>query len=171
MTACLRDPRSDRLSLLGVYLNDHLAGATLGTELARRMAKAERHAATAQELRRLAAEIAEDRASLLDIMRALGVRPRRYKAGAGWLAEKAGRLKGNRQLVRRSPLSSLLELEMLRIGVEGKALGWRALREVADGHERLDKRRLDGLLDRARDQGATLERLHLQRVAHALPAS
>ena len=63
-------------NLLGIYLNDHLAGATAGTELARRMARSHRGGeGSAREdssaLSRLAAEIAQDRSALLTIMAAL----------------------------------------------------------------------------------------------------
>ena len=52
-------------SLLGIYLNDHLAGATAGTELARRMARSHRGQEESGPLNRLAAEIAQDRSALL----------------------------------------------------------------------------------------------------------
>ena len=38
---------------------------------------------------------------------------------AGWVAEKAGRLKLNGSLLTYSPLSRLVELEGLSLGVEG----------------------------------------------------
>jgi hypothetical protein len=80
-------------ALLGIYLNDHLAGATGGVELVRRAARGCRDSETGGALDALAAEIAEDRATLLDIMAALGVSPRRYKVYAAWAGEKVGRLK------------------------------------------------------------------------------
>jgi hypothetical protein len=43
------------------------------------------------------------------------------------MGEKAARLKLNGHLLARSSLSSLEEVEMLRLGVEGKAAGWRTL--------------------------------------------
>ena len=85
-----RDSGQSGVSMLGIYLNDHLAGATAGTELAHRMARSHgddgKNGAT---LRRLAAEIAQDRAALLDIMTALGIKVRRYKVSAAWIGEKA----------------------------------------------------------------------------------
>ena len=69
-----------------------------------------------------------DRASLLEIMQALGVRPRKVKGVLALLAERASRFKLNGALVRRSPLSSVIELEGMRLGVEGKTDGWQALR-------------------------------------------
>ena len=65
-------------TLLGIYLNDHLAGATAGTELARRMARSHRGREDSGPLNRLAAEIAQDRSALTDIMAALGVTVRAY---------------------------------------------------------------------------------------------
>ena len=57
------------------------------------------------------------------MMKALGVPVRAYKPGFAWLGEKAARLKLNGRLLARSPLSSLEEVEMLRLGVEGNAAG------------------------------------------------
>ncbi|WP_199239319.1 hypothetical protein [Streptomyces sp. ICBB 8177] len=151
---------SDRQRLLDVYLNDHLAGAGLGTNLARRMVTAGRHFTDRAAIERLAAEIADDRASLVEIMNKLGIPARRRVNALGYLAEKAGRLKPNGRVVHRSPLSSLLELEMLRAGVEGKASGWRALRTIADSDDRLDKQQLDTLIERAEHQSTVLQQLH-----------
>ena len=150
---------------IGIYLNDHLAGATGGVELARRAAAAHRGSAIGDALRRLAAEIAEDRAALLDMMATLGVPVRHYKSCAAWAAEKVGRLKPNGQVRGRSPLSSVVELEALRLAVEGKAAGWRTLRELAAQDRRLDAGRLDELLTRARQQSNTLEELRVGKAA------
>jgi hypothetical protein len=149
------------LSMLGIYPNDHLAGATAGTELAHRIARSRGDGKDGGMLRRLAAEIAQDRTALLDIIAVLGVKVRRYKVGAAWIGEKAGRLKFNGHLFTRSPLSDLEELEMLRLGVEGKAAGWRTLRTLADTDTRLDPGRLDELISRARRQAALLEDLRV----------
>jgi hypothetical protein len=154
-----------RQDMLGIYLNDHLAGATAGVELARRLARAQRDSGTRGTLQRLAADIAQDRKVLLAMMATLGVPVRSYKIWAGWLVEKAGRLKLNGQLRSRSPLSDLLELEMMRLGVEGKAAGWRTLRELAQSSDRLRTVAMDELLARARSQSDVLEELRLRTAA------
>jgi hypothetical protein len=154
-----RDSGQSEASMLGIYLNDHLAGATAGTELAHRTARSHRDGKDGATLRRFAAEIGKDRAALLDIMTVLGITVRRYKVSAAWIGEKAGRLKFNGRLFARSPLSNLEELEMLRLGVEGKAAGWRTLRALADTDTRLDPGRLDELISRARRQADLLEDL------------
>jgi hypothetical protein len=154
--------RQTRAELLGIYLNDHLAGATGGAELARRVAAARRGDEAGDALLRFAADVAADRAALLDMMAALDVPVRAYKVYAGWIGEKAGRLKLNGRLLARSPLSSLEELEMMRLGVEGKAAGWRTLQLLADTEPRLDRARLMELITRAESQLKLLEDLRVR---------
>ena len=97
----------------------------------------------------------------------LGVPVRAYKVCAGWIGEKAGRLKLNGRLLSRSPLSSLEELELMRLGVTGKAAGWRTLRLLADADPRLDRGRLDELIARADSQLGLLEDLRVRAARSA----
>jgi hypothetical protein len=158
---------TSRVDLLGIYLNDHLAGATAGTQLFRRAAGSH-EGPTRATLERLGQESDQDRATLLDLMGRLGVPVRQYKVLAGWLGEKAGRFKPNGGLVRRSPLSSLVETEALMLGVCGKSAAWRTLRELADTDDRLDAGLLDGLLEKADAQHDELEELRAQFARDAL---
>lgn len=154
--------------MLGVYLNDHLAGSTVGLELARRIASSARHMpAPADTLKQFAAETAQDRAALVQIMSTLGVKVRDYKMFAAWAGEKLGRLKLNGYLLHRSPLSSLVELEAMRLGVEGKAAGWRTLRTLAERDSRLDAGRLDELIARATQQRDVLESIRASAAKRA----
>src|SRR5581483_2043684 len=116
------DPR-----FLDVYLNDHVAAAGAGVQLARRLARTLGGTPDAPEARLLAREVAEDRAALKRIMDELGVRRRMTLVAAARAAEVAGRFKPNGRLVRRSPLRALIELEGMRLAVLGKLQGWRAL--------------------------------------------
>lgn len=156
-----------RPHMLGIYLNDHLAGATGGAELARRTAREYRRSPFGPDLEDIAVQIMEDREALRAMMTELGVPVRRYKLAGGWLSGKAGRLKPNGRVVRRSGLSTLVELEALRIGVEGKAMLWHTLLDAADHDTRLEPDRLTELLGRARRQRTVLESLH-DTVAAAL---
>jgi hypothetical protein len=158
-------------TMLGIYLNDHLAGSTGGLELARRTAGAHRGTEAGTTLTRLAKEIQEDREALLAIMAALEVPVRQYKVAAAWAAEKVGRLKLNGRLLDRSPLSSLVELETLRLGVEGKACLWRTLLRVAKHEPRLDSAQLHTLLQRATSQLESLEAMRMDASAEVfIPA-
>ena len=167
-TAITKDTRPSRHDLLGVYLNDHLAGATAGSELANRTARSHRGREEAGLLSRLAAEIRQDRSALLDIMASLGVTARMYKVSVAWIGEKAGRLKFNGRLLSRSPLSDLEELELLRLGVEGKAAGWRTLRTLAGTDARLDAGRLEELISRASSQADQLEELRVRAASRVI---
>lgn len=156
---------------LGIYLNDHLAGATVGLELARRLAGTGQVPAPAAELRQFTQDVAEDRDTLLRIMGTLGVPVRSYKVWAAWAGEKAGRLKPNGHLTTRSPLSNLEELELMRLGVEGKAAGWRTLRMLAERDGRLDAGQLDDLISRARSQAGFLEESRIRAAGQVIDAA
>jgi hypothetical protein len=145
--------------LLAVYLRDHLTGATAGLELFERAARARRGTPAGAELARLVHEIGEDRETYKALMATLGVHVSLPKVALAWVGEKVTRLKSNGRLVRRSPLSDLVELEAIHLGVWGKEAGWHTLRIVAESDDRLDVARLDELIARARRQVATLERL------------
>jgi hypothetical protein len=92
-------------------------------------------------------------------MERLGVRVDRAKVMAGWIAEKLGRLKLNGRLLSYSPLSRLMELELLILGVTGKLALWRALLLLAPTNPRLDHDELERLIGRAAAQLVELEGL------------
>jgi hypothetical protein len=113
--------------LLSIYLNDHLAGATIGVQLARRIRARNRGTQLGDYLERLTSEIESDRKTLERLMAELGIRRDRVKAFVAWATEKVGRLKLNGQLTGYSPLSRLVELELLYLGITGKRQMWRVL--------------------------------------------
>jgi hypothetical protein len=158
-------PPSD--ALLAIYLNDHLAGATVGRELSRRSASSNRGTPYESFLSRLAQEISEDRDALLAIMNALNVRLDRLKAAAAWGGEKLGRLKLNGQLRGYSPLSRMVELEGLLLGVHGKRGLWITLSRLANDEPALIADDLERLRVRAESQ---LRELETHRIRAALDA-
>jgi hypothetical protein len=155
------------LKYLDVYLNDHLAGATLGHELAKRAASSNEGTGYGSILSELEHEIAEDRASLVRLMERLEIKQDRIKTTGAYLGEKLGRLKPNAQLVGYSPLSRVVELEFLTLGVTGKLALWRALLAVAHADERLDAQELGTLAERAESQRAELEQQRLKAAEDA----
>lgn len=167
MTALTSQDGSTRHKRLVIYLNDHLAGATSGVELARRMAEEHRESPYGEALENLRKEISQDRQALVRLLADLDVPVRRYKVYGAWLGEKVGRAKPNGRLVRRSGLSLLVELEALRMGAQGKAALWRGLLAASAQDPRLHADRLEELLRRAERQIETLDSLH-GRVAPAL---
>ncbi len=151
--------------LLAIYLNDHLAGATGGVELARRARASNRGAKPGEALAEVCAEIEADRATLERVMAQLSVKRNGAKVAGAWAAEKLGRLKLNGRLTGYSPLSRLIELEMLHIGITGKIELWQALEETLAA--RLTQFDFPALIERAESQRAAVEHLRLDAAREA----
>ena len=157
------------LKYLSIYLNDHLAGATVGAELSKRAASTNEGEYGAF-LSELSHEIAEDRASLERLMDRLDVKKDRVKTTGAYLGEKIGRLKPNAHLTSYSPLSRVVELEALTLGVTGKLGLWKALLALADGDERLNAEELQTLAARAEAQQRGLEEHRLRATTETFTA-
>ena len=158
------------LSLLGIYLNDHLAGATAGVELARRTWRENEDHPVGLSFIQLVPELAEDRAQLRRVMQALGVPEDGLKQRAALVMERVGRLKLNGRLVRYSPLSRLHELEALEVATQGRLSLWRLLQVLAGDDVRLRGFDFRARAERARAQQAELERLRLLAAREAFMA-
>jgi hypothetical protein len=143
--------------LLAIYLNDHLAGATAGLELARRALKENRENEYGRFLATLAEEIAQDRRTLIELMERLLIPRSKLKVPAAWALEKVGRLKLNGRIRGYSPLSRLIELEGLAAGIEAKRAMWLTLLQLRAHDERLNDVDLESLVARAEDQRQRLE--------------
>jgi hypothetical protein len=85
---------------------------------------------------------------------------------SAWVAEKIGRLKLNGQLTGHSPLSPLVELEGLRLGVTGVLDMWKVLEQNLGGS--LDGIDPDELARRGERQAEQLEFYRLDAAAKAL---
>jgi ferritin-like metal-binding protein YciE len=153
---------------LTIYLNDHLAGATAGSDLAARAASENEDTEFGEPLRRLASEIAQDREELLELMGRLECQIDHVKLAVGWTAEKLARLKPNGRVFGYSPLSRLLELEGLAGGIRGKRALWAALQEVSGLHATLAAEWFDDLIARADGQLDLVESLHRRAAGLAL---
>jgi hypothetical protein len=161
-------PSADPNRLLAIYLNDHLAGATLGVELARRLRSSNRDDPEFGEpLAGICGEIEADREALIRLMERLNVSRNPVKPALARLGERLGRLKLNGRLRGYSPLSRVLELEILSAGIGGKMQLWNAL-EQSFG-ESLDGFDFHALAERADQQGQQVEDLHLKAARRALP--
>lgn len=160
---------ADPNRLLGIYLNDHLAGATLGVELARRLRSSNRgEAEFGEPLARICAEIEADYDTLVSLMARLDVDRNPVKPALARVAERLGRLKLNGRLRGYSPLSRVLELEVLATGIGGKLQLWNALEQRFG--ESLEGFDFHALAERADRQGQEVEDLHLAAAKRAFPA-
>jgi hypothetical protein len=146
---------------LSIYLNDHFAGSTGGVELARRLRSSNQDDAEfGLPLSRLCAEIEEDRENLIRLMEELAIARDPIKPRFARLAERLGRFKPNGQLTGYSPLSRVLELEILSGLIGGKIQLWNAMEQRFG--ENLDGFDFHALADRADRQGQRVEELHLR---------
>ncbi len=142
---------------MDVYLNDHLAGAMLGSDLAEQLQKENEGTPLGDLMATLAAQIEEDRETLIDLMERMGTSKNPVKQATTWLAEKASRPKFSGLTSGEPDVGTFMALEALTLGVEGKASLWKALKAVADRYEPLQSTNLDELGARAQTQHDALE--------------
>ncbi len=145
--------------LITTYLQDHHAGSAAGLDAFARVAEGHPDGEVRDAVGRIAEEVNEDQTMLEQIMQRFEAKPAMLKDLSGRVAEKAARLKPNQRLLRRSPLTDLVEVEGLVDAVHAKSMSWRVLLQLDD--DRLDKAQLQTLLERAEAQESELKRLLL----------
>lgn len=143
---------------LEAYLNDHLAGATAGLDLARRLAEQTGGTPAGAAMQDLADGIEADRAVLEDLVDRLGFAKHGVKQAVGWMAEKASRLRLDRVSAGHDALALVLSMEALSMGIDGKRSLWQSLQEIADDVPVLASLDLAGLVARAESQHGVVER-------------
>ena len=153
--------------LLGTYLNDHLAGAAAGVELAEKLAENYQGTPFGTAVAAVADEIKVDRETLQGLMERLGIGRSPTKQATGWVFEKVTRLRFNRRLTGSEDLTRLLETETLSLGIEGKAAMWQALKDIDGLDGELGRADFDRLIFRARQQREALEPYRLQAATGA----
>ena len=124
---------------LDTYLNDHIAGATAGTNLAQMAAEehqTDEHGAFFGEI---ASEIKADYETLSSSSSALGVEKSATKTALAEVGSKvmAPKFTGGDD----DELNAFVTLETLSIGVEGKVCMWKALKTVEDDYPALARLR------------------------------
>ncbi|MCK6211162.1 NAD-dependent epimerase/dehydratase family protein [Georgenia sp. EYE_87] len=153
-------PHLDR-NLLGIYLSDHLMGASGGVSRIERMAEVYADTDLGPELGRLATEIGAARHELAALIDRLDLPSKPHRQAVAWVAEHVGRLKLNGRLMSRSPLSVVLELEIMRAAVAGQLGLWQTLVDLAP-ELGLPTEPFEELAESSRGFQTRLERLHEQ---------
>ncbi|MDO5668663.1 MAG: NAD-dependent epimerase/dehydratase family protein [Corynebacterium sp.] len=160
-------PDSYTRDLLELYLSDHLTGATAGVNRIERMAEEYVDTPMFAELSAVADEIRSDRELLRNVIEDLGLARKPYRQAVAWVGERVGRLKLNGRILERSPMTMLLEAELMRSAVNGKLGGWETLREHAAGLG-LDEQVFEDLIASSYRQLETLEKVHAYARERAL---
>lgn len=151
-----------------VYLNDHLAGASLGSSLAEQIRTRHHGSPLGEVMDSIAPLIEEDRQTLIDLMHRIGAPKNRVKQVSGRIAEKVSQLKFSGALSSEPDHGAFMALETLTLGVEGKRSLWRTLQAVAGDHPALASTDLTELLVRADAQHAALEQERVSAGVRAL---
>ena len=119
---------NDRMKLLAIYLDDHWAGAGAGHQLARRLLRNNRRTGWVDQLSWLSDQIESDERTLLQLRRRLNLDGGKVKRALGIAGVRLSGLKPNGRLLAYSPLSRVLEAELMMSGVDAKKRLWAALR-------------------------------------------
>ena len=140
---------------LDTYLNDHIAGATAGRNLAKMAAQEHQTDEHGPFFSEIYAAIEADYGTLQQLASALRVDE---SAGKTALAEVGSKLMGPKFTAGDDDeLNAFVTLETLSIGVEGKVCMWKALKTVASDYPGFADFDLDDLLARATEQREKLE--------------
>jgi len=152
---------SDRVTtdLLELYLSDHMTGATAGMERVLRMEKDFVDTPVYRQISVVADSIRREYALLQQIIHDLGFTQKPYRQAMAWVGERAGRMKLNKRVLSRSPMTLVLETELMRSAIMGKLGSWQTLRDNA--HDLgLDASIFAELEDQAREQIALFDEVH-----------
>jgi hypothetical protein len=142
---------------LGIYLNDHLAGAAAALQLLERLESAEAEPRFGTDMRGDHPDDAADRRVLESLIARIGAEPSAAKQIAGRIAERFSRLKIGSD---SGPFPRFESLEMLALGILGKKALWRALASLDEaGLGTIDFAALEA---RADEQFARVERERLR---------
>jgi hypothetical protein len=156
----------DHRKLLRIYLNDHRAGSVAAIARVHRMAQQNRGTELGADLDWLHAQLVEDADALSDIARRFDIAENPLKRELARAGELVGRLKLNGGLLGYSPLSRLLEIELVMAGIDAKRSLWRSL--TAAALPELHDVDLDRLSRRATEQRERLLPHHVSAATHAL---
>ena len=161
---------NDSDKLLRIYVNDHRAGAVAGVSLCRRIKQQEKGTPMGDLAAELLVEIEADSRELDRYAESNGIAADPVKQIGAAVAECVSRLKFNSYVVRRSPLSAVLETETLMAGIDARRSLWMSIR-AGDRIAPFDVDRLEQLIGRAKSQRDRLEAQHREaaRLALAVP--
>jgi len=157
---------------LDTYLNDHIAGATAGTNLAKMAAEEHQTDEHGPFFSEIYAAIQADFETLQQLASALGVEE---SAAKGALAEIGSKMMAPKFTAGDDDeLNAFVTLETLSIGIEGKVCMWKALKTVESEYPAFKEYDIDELLARATSQREKIE-AQRQKMAplaltHSVPA-
>lgn len=158
---------STSAKVLRIYVNDHRAGAVGGVALYRRIADRYSGTPLGEAAGELVGAIEDDRQALERWAHTHGIAPNPLKKMVTRIVEIVARAKLNGYVIRRSPLSPVLEIEALLAGIDAKCSLWHSLQAAGLPVGGSD---YDVLIGRATEQRAQLVPFHANAAVAALTA-
>jgi len=150
---------------LDTYLNDHLAGATAGVNLAKMAAEEHQTDELGAFFSEISSDIQTDFGTLEHLMDQVGVEKSASKTAMAEIGSKMARPKF---VGDDKELGGFITLETLSIGVEGKLCMWKALQRVPDADPAFTDLDFDELIARAVSQRERIEAKRLEIAPEAL---
>lgn len=145
--------------LLSIYLGDHLTGATGGSTRITDMARRYASEPYGPDLATIAEQVQDELTTLRDVIVALDMSTRPAKRALAWVGERLGSLKPNGRIVGTSPMTPVLELDLMRAAVNAKGAGWEVLEHYA-ADLGLPREPFAALKEQSQQQSETLARAH-----------
>lgn len=152
---------------LATYLHDHGSGATGALELINSLAKAYRGEKVGSFLTALHAEISWEHQQLEKLCKKHPIGSAIPRKVAGWLAERALEAKLAIDGSGTDAFRLFESLEALSVGIAGKRLLWKALKQQAKNDPKLNDLDYNKLIRMAIRQRRTLEPFRLAAATDA----
>jgi hypothetical protein len=152
--------------LLGIYLNDHLAGSTTAIELLTHLVATHAGDEFAKTATALREEILADRGTLQDLMRHLAISESPIRKASAWLAERVTQLKLRLDDAPNGQLHLLETIEAIALGIEGKRSLWQGLAAASKFNQSLKDTDYPTLIARAEEQRSAAETIRLTAVVN-----
>lgn len=155
---------------LGIYLNDHLAGATGALELLSHLEEAQAGTPVAVALSQLRHEIETERQELERLIERLNISESGPRKVGAWLGEKLAQLKLQIDDKATGAMRLFEGLEALTLGIQGKRGLWQVLGIASETAAELRGIDYNHLVQRSEDQYRRAEALRLDAAKEAFGA-
>ena len=96
---------------MDIYLNDHLAGAMLGSDLAEQIRDEQESTTLGELMQSIAPEIEEDRQTLIGLMKQMDISQSPVKQAGAWVTEKVSRAKFGGNTSGEAQLGTFMAVE------------------------------------------------------------
>jgi hypothetical protein len=146
---------------LATYLHDHLAGSRFAIELLESLHDRYKEQELGSFALALCGEIKQDQETLKQIIEKVGTAHLDLMEAAGWIGEKASKLKLQRD-GSGGGIGTFEALEALALGIHGKLELWRVMPVVAQIDARVPEKDFGALAERAEQQHGRVETHRLQ---------